>query len=140
VLTISGKALGRKAPLFAEFSVPPPAGVAGKPIALRDLIGHVVRAEVAAFADRQAERRLVRALTARQIADGLAAGKVSAGGSDLDQLVDPAAAIAAAVQAFADRLYLVVLDETEVDDLDAAVALKLDSRLTFVRLTLLAGG
>jgi len=139
VLTVSGKALGRKAPLFADFSVPPPPTVGG-PVTLRELIGHVVRGEVAAFEGRQAERRLLKALTARQIADGLAAGKVAAGGSDLDQRVDPDAAVAAAVQAFADGLYLVILDEAELHDLDAPVPLTADSRLTFLRLTLLAGG
>ncbi len=141
MLTVSAKALGRKKPLFDDFSVPPPAAVAaGEPITLRDLIGHVVRAEVAAFRQRQAERRLLKALTARQVADGLAAGKVSAGGSDLDQPVDPEQAVAAALEAFADGLFLVVVDETEVKDLDSVVALTPDSRLTFIRLALLAGG
>jgi hypothetical protein len=139
MLVVSGKALGRKKPLFAEFSVPPPASATG-PVTLRDLIGHVVRAEVATFQDRQAERRLLKALTAKQIDDALATGKVSAGGSELDQAVDAEAAVATAVEAFADGLYLVVLDETELKDLDAVVPLAADSRLTFVRLTLLAGG
>src|SRR5262249_10565103 len=141
MLTASAKALGRKKPLFDDFSVPPPAAVAaGEPVTLRDLIGHVVRAEVAAFRQRQAERRLLEALTARQIADGLAAGKVQAGGSDLDQPVDPEGAVAAALQAFADGLFLAIVDEAEVKDLDSVVALTPDSRLTFIRLALLAGG
>ncbi len=119
---------------------PPPAVAAGQSITLRDLIGHVVRAEVAAFKERQAERRLLRALTARQIADGLAAGKVQAGGSELDQQVDQDQAVATAVEAFADGLFLVVVDETEVKDLDAVVPVTASSRLTFIRLTMLAGG
>lgn len=139
MLTVTGKALGRKKPLFAEFSVPPPDTAVG-PVTLRDLIGHVVRAEVAAFRDRQAERRLLKALTAKQIDEGLAAGKVSAGGSDIDQKVDVEAAVAAAVEAFADGLYLAVADGTELKDLNAPVPLTADTRLTFVRLTLLAGG
>jgi hypothetical protein len=141
MLTVSGKAVARKKPLFEDFSVPPPDAVAaGQPVTLRDLIGHVVRAEVAAFRQRQAERRLLRALTARQIDEGLAAGKVQAGGSTLDQAVDPDQAVATAVEAFADGLFLVVVDDTEVKDLDAVVPLTASSRLTFIRLTLLAGG
>ena len=140
MLTVSGKTLGRKAPLFADFSVAPPAAAQSEPVRLRDLIGHVVRAEVAAFADRQAERQLVKALTARQVAAGLTAGKVAPGGSDLDQQVDPETAVAAAIQAFEDGLYLVVLDDHELGDLAAPVALAADSRLTFIRLTMLAGG
>jgi hypothetical protein len=141
MLTVSAKALGRKKPLFEDYSVPPPAAVAaGEPVTLRDLIGHVVRAEVAAFRQRQAERRLLKALTARQIQDGLAAGKVQAGGSDLDQPVDPEQAVATALEAFGDGLFLAVVDETEVTDLDGVVPLTPDSRLTFIRLTMLAGG
>ena len=107
---------------------------------LRRLIDHIVRHEVAAFHDRQAERRLTRALTARQIEEGLAAGKVDAGGGSLDQKVDVVQAIATAIEGFQDGLFLVVLDEVEVKDLDAPLTLTESSRLTFIRLTLLAGG
>jgi len=141
MLTISAKAVGRKKPLFEDYSVAPPAAVAaGQPITLRELVGHVVRAEVTAFEQRQAERRLLKALTARQIADGLAGGKVQAGGSDLDQHVDPDQAIATALEAFTDGLFLVVVDEQEVAQLDSVVPLTEGSRLTFIRLTMLAGG
>src|SRR4051812_45743578 len=101
MLTISGKALGRKKPLFDDYAVAAPEQLAaGQPVKLRELLGHVVRAEVAAFQDRQAERRLLKALTARQIDSALATGKVQAGGSDLDQQVDPDQAVASAIEAF----------------------------------------
>lgn len=141
MLTVSAKALGRKKPLFAAFSVQPPDAVAaGRPVTLRDLLGHVVRAEVTAFRQRQADRRLLKALTARQIDDALAAGKVQAGGSDLDQHVDPEQAVATALEAFADGLFLVAVDDTEVKGLDSVVPLTASSRLTFIRFTMLAGG
>ena len=92
MLVVQGKALGRKKPLFDEFSVASP--VAGD-LTLRSLLGHVVRHEVEAFRNRQAERRLLRALTAKQIDEGLAKGKVDSGGSTLDQKVDADGAIAA---------------------------------------------
>ncbi len=137
MLTVQGKALGRKKPLFDDFSVTPPT--TGN-LTLRSLIGHVVRQEVLAFKNRQAERRLLRALTAKQIDEALAKGKVDSGGSTLDQTVDVDAAIAAAIEAFQDGLYLVVLDETDLKDLDAPLTLTETSRLTFIRLSLLAGG
>ena len=141
MLTISGKTLGRKKPLFNDFSVaPPPCTSTSQPITLRDLIAHVVRFEVAAFKERQSERRLVRALTARQIEAGLAVGKVGIGGSDLDQHVDPDQAVSAAIEAFSDGLFFVVVDEAEIKDLDAVVTLTERSRLTFIRFTMLAGG
>src|SRR5262245_14098318 len=107
MLTIEGKALGQKKPIFAEFSVPPPA--TGN-LTLRTLLGHVVRQEVAAFKERQAERKLLHALTSKQIEEGLVAGKVESGGSTLDQKVDAEQAVATATDAFEDGLYLVVLD------------------------------
>jgi hypothetical protein len=143
MVTIAGKALGRKKPLFADFSVPFPPDLKseGDNLTLRDLIARVVRAEVAAFKLRQQERQLFRALTEGEIAQKLLKGKVESGGSDTGkQAVDEEQAVAVALEAFADGLYLVVVDEEEQRDLDREVYLKPDSRLTFIRLTLLAGG
>src|SRR5437868_5964882 len=137
MLQVQGKALGRKKPLFDDFSVSLPTT---GDLTLRSLLDHVVRQEVAAFKNRQAERRLVHALTAKQIDEGLAKGKVDSGGSALDQKVDVDAAITAAIEAFQDGLYLVVIDETELKDLDAPISLTEASRLAFIRLSLLAGG
>lgn len=137
MLRVQGKILGGKRQLFEEFSVPPP--VAGA-LTLRTLLGHVVRQEVAAFHGRQTERRLLRALTAKQIEQGLAKGKVESGGSTLDQKVDVEQAVAAVIEAFQDGLFLIVLDDAELKELDAPVTLTVASRLTFIRLALLAGG
>jgi hypothetical protein len=139
MLTVSGKALGQRKPLFADYSVPlPPAAQNG--VTLRDLIAHVVRAEVVAFRDRQAERKLLKALSADQIAAGAAKGKVQMGGSDVHQDVDEDQAVGNAIQAFEDGLYLVVLDGEEQRDLDRPLALTEESRVAFVRLAMLAGG
>lgn len=140
MLTVSAKAIGRKKPIVDDFSIPVPDALADRSFQLRDVIEHVVRAEVTAFRGRQAERRLLRALTAKQIDEGLATGKVSAGGSDLDQAVDVDQAVATALEAFADGLFLIVVDEVELQDLNAVVQLAESSRLTFIRLTMLAGG
>ena len=61
-LTISGKALGSRRPLFADWLIPFPPELrdeGGR--TLRDLIGSVVRAEVRAFRERQEERQIFRA-------------------------------------------------------------------------------
>jgi hypothetical protein len=141
MLTISGKALGRKKPLFDDFAIPfPPDLGEGGAVTLRDLIARVVRGEVEAFKQRQEERRLLRALTSGEIAEGAARGKVEMGGRDLKQKVDVDEAIATALEAFQDGLYLVVVDGQEQRSLDNQVFLKDDSRVAFVRLTMLAGG
>ncbi len=142
MIIIEGKAMGRRRPLFADWSIPmpPDLGEGGGGLTLRDLIARVVRAEVAAFRDRQQERRLARVLSAAEIDQGVSRGKVDMGGRDLDQQVDDEQAVGAALQAFEDGIYLVVLDGEELRDLDRAVYLRPDSRVTFIRLALLAGG
>ena len=141
MITIRGKALGRKKPLFADWSIPfPPDLGDGGSLTLRDLITRVVRTEVEAFKKRQEERRLLRVLTEGDIARGVGKGKIESGGSDLKQDVDPDQAVAVALEAFEDGLYLVVLDGQEQRQLDQQVYLQPDSTVAFVRLTLLAGG
>jgi hypothetical protein len=138
--TVSGKAVGRRRPLFADWSIPlPPEWHGG--VTLRQLIAGIVRTEIAAFRQRQEERQVFHALTARQIAAGAEKGKIEMGGRETEpQEVDEEAAVAAALQAFQDGLYLVVVDEQEQQELDQAIPVRPDSRVTFIRLTLLAGG
>ncbi len=62
------------------------------------------------------------------------------GGRDLDQKVDVNEAIATALEAFEDGLYLVIVDGQEQRSLDGQVFLNADSKIAFVRLTMLAGG
>jgi hypothetical protein len=141
MIHVSGKALGRRKPLFADWSIPfPPDLGDGGSLTLRDLIARVVRGEVQAFKQRQQDRKLVHALTARDIEQGVARGKVDSGGRDEKQEVDEETSVATALEAFEDGLYLVVVDEEEVKSLDQQVFVKDDSRVTFVRLTMLAGG
>jgi len=144
MMTICGRGLGQRRPLFEDFSVPPPAEIGdGGPLTLRDLITHVVCAEVVAFETRQEARRLDRVLTPGQIEHGRQRGKIAPEGRDPKHQpptkVDMAAAVATALEAFVDGLYLVILDEVECRDLDAIVRVESDSRMTFLRLTFLAG-
>ncbi len=70
-------------------------------------------------------------------------GKITVGGatgSELGGDVDEEEAVATALQAFADGIYFVFLDDVQQEDLDAVVALQPESTLTFIRLTALAGG
>ena len=141
MLTISGKALGKKKPLFEDFSIPfPPDLGDGGSTTLRDLISRVVRGAVEAFKTRQEERKLVKALSATDIEKGAVRGKIDMGGRDLDQKVDLDEAIGVALQAFEDGLYLVIVDGAEQRSLDAQLFIKPDSTVAFVRLVMLAGG
>lgn len=140
-LTVSVEEVGRRKSLLPDWHFPlPPEDGGGGVMTLRELITRIVREEVAEFRQRQAEQRLVPILTARQIEQGVVQGRVVPDGRDLAQPVDDDSAVAAALQAFEDGLYLVILDGEEQRELDRQVWLQPDSKLVFLRLTMLAGG
>jgi hypothetical protein len=142
MITLEARALGRKTPLSPQWSIPAPPVDANEPLTLRALISSIVRDEVRAFSQRQEQRRLLNVLTAKQIQEAAARGKVDMGGRSEDEVspVDEEAAVATALQAFDDGLYLAIIDGTEYRELDAPVRIGADSRMTFLRLTMLAGG
>jgi hypothetical protein len=141
MIRVTGRSIGSRRPLFADWAVPPPprpeSGDGG--LKLRDLIEHVVRFEIAAFEERQEARRLDRVLSPEVIERGEAAGRIAPEGRGGTGRVNIDAAVAAAWEAFEDGLYLVVIDEREYRSLDEAVFLTDDSRMTFLRLVFLAG-
>ncbi len=141
VIHVEGKVLGRKRPLFTDWAVPLPPECRGEGgLTLRQLIAQVVRQEVEAFRRRQQQRRLVRVLSPQQIEQGAQQGKIDSGGRQLHQKVDPEEAVATAWEAFQDGIYLVIIDGQQYQDLDQQVFLQPDSRVTFLRLVMLAGG
>lgn len=142
-MLISSKVLGSKKRLFDDWSVPipPEADSGGGGLTLGELIERIVRQEVKSFQDRQHARQFVRALTAEQIEAAAERGKIEMGASEVGiQAVDSDQAVGAALQAFEDGLYLVIIDDQEQRDLEQQVFLQPDSRITFIRLTMLTGG
>lgn len=141
-MIIVGKTLGRKKPLFDEWSIPPPDDSDGDDdFTLGDLIEHIVRDEVKKFRKRQHDRQFLRCLTSDEIERSAEKGKIEMGGSEVGiQDVDEDQSVAVAHQAFEDGLYLVIIDEFEFKSLQQPVYLTEDSRITFIRLTMLSGG
>lgn len=138
--TVHGKSLGQKRQLFADFSVPLPTAQDGQ-TTVRELVAAIVRDQVRQFEDRQQQRQFLRVLTERDIAEGVEHGKIDSGRTDVPlQPVDLDAAIETALTAFQDGLYLIVIDEQQVQSLEERRAIQSTSHITFVRLTLLAGG
>lgn len=139
VITVSGKSLGSRKPLFADWHIPltPEWGDGGE-LTLRDLLARLVRVEVDSYNARGEDRRLDRVLTNADLEQGHHTGKFAPEGRDTPR-ADLEPAIAAALEAFEDGLYLVFIDEQEQRDLDRPVRLQPDSRVLFVRLTFLAG-
>lgn len=141
-LTVEGKVVGQKRPIFTDWHIelPPVDENNGDRLKLRDLITSIVMKEVDAFITRQEERKLARVMSRQEIEQGVESGKVDAGERDLGQKVNPANAIAIALQAFEDGLYFVFIDEVQQTNLDSEVFLKANSKVTFLRLTALVGG
>jgi hypothetical protein len=136
ILTISGKVLGKSQNLFTTWQME----LSDRSSTLEDLLMQIVRSEIQAFQTRQADRRLTKVLGIIDIEAGVAVGKISSGGSDLDQVIDVQGAIETALQAFQDGFYLVFIDDEQQEDLKATVALTGSSELLFLRLTPLVGG
>jgi hypothetical protein len=113
-------------------------------LTLRDFVAGVVRAEVRALNelnDQRQQERLFRLLTADQIAEKAKQGKVEMGGrSAAVQPIDANQAVAQACQALEKGTYLVLIDGQDYRNLDAEIALRPDSQVMFLRLTLLTGG
>lgn len=143
-ITITGGQAGRKQALFPEWQLPYLESwqAAKGRITLHDLIAQVVEAEVTAYQQRQAEQQTLRLLTARQIAEGAAKGKIDSGGRELDPaaIADPETALATALEAFKDGLYFVFIDGNQVEKLDTPLQLTPNSTVKFLRLVALAGG
>ena len=141
MLTIEAKATGRRNPLAPQWGFPlPPDWAGGEGLTLRVLIDRIVREQVAAFKERQAEARFLQVLTERQIEDGAQAGRIVSGGQNLKQHVDLDAAVATALLGFEDGLYLALIDGVQYHALEEPVRLRPDSTVTFVRLVALSGG
>lgn len=141
-MLITGKTLGSKKRLFDDFSVPiPPSDDGDGGLTLGQLIERIVRVEVKNFQQRQHDRQFLRALSAAEIEAAAQRGKVEMGDSEVgQQAVDAEQAVGAALQAFEDGLYLVVIDDVEQRQLEQEVFINADSRIVFIRLTMLSGG
>jgi hypothetical protein len=141
MLTIEARATGRRRDVIPQWQLPVDDLVpGGSPLTLREFIERVVRAEVAAFAERQAERRLVHFLSEQQIDEQAARGRVDFGGRDLDQQADVEESVGVALESFEDGVYLVLIDGYQHESLDEQVNVGTDSHVTFLRLVPLAGG
>ena len=107
---------------------------------LRGLIAALVQEEVAGYEARRESRQVLRLLTPADLATGQASGRILTGERSVPRAPEPEAAVARALEAFGDGLFLAVLDGGQIDDLDAPVTVTPSSRLRLVRLVALAGG
>jgi hypothetical protein len=142
MVTVEARAAAARRALIPKWQLPvDEIAPGGSPLTLRELIERMVRREIAAFRGRQSERRLVRVLSQREVAEAAARGRVAFGASEVEeQEVDGDVAVGVALESFEDGLYYVLIDGTQYQSLDEQVHLGPDSRVTFLRLVALAGG
>ena len=141
-MIISTKILGKRKPPIDDWHYLPPKEITDPGeggLTLRELLTHIVIDQVRLYNERQNNSLLTQVLSDQQIQAAAATGEVSMGGNEEIQLASEEMAIGTALQAFEDGLYLVFIDETEQSDLDAQVFVNKESKLTFIKLTFLAG-
>lgn len=133
-MIVETKIVGRQDTDTRDISLP------SEVVSLRDLLSALVRHELAAYQDRRSASRTLRVLTPADLARGVDTGVYGRESRAVAAPPSEAEAVARAVEAFHDGLYFVFLDDAQIEDLEAPVAIRGDSRLRLVRLTALAGG
>ena len=117
---------------------PIPFELSGTPKTVRGLITQTVTACVSEYEKRQQDNT-PRPLTAQQITDMSDVGKIAFGINYGENRPDLQKAISSALQAFADGIYRVFLNDAELTSPEQEITLTGNDILTFVRLTQLAG-
>lgn len=112
-------------------------GSGSDPFRVRHLIEKLVHECIRDFNLREKDRAF-SLLTQEKIDEGLRKGRIGSPREE-KQEVNLDIAVGQALQAFEDRLYLLFVDRNEKRDLDEIVKLELDTEITVIRLTALAG-
>ena len=132
---VNVKSIGKRRPALAKKPYELPDNIK----TLSDLITTVTRQEVEMYNERGVDEMLIPFLTEAEIADQSNIGKVGFGRLYSEKKADLEKAIDTALEGFVDGLFKVVINETEIEDLDTQVNLQENDVLTFIRLTFLAG-
>lgn len=111
-----------------------------EPGSLRDLLSALVRHELAAYEERRTVSQTLRVLTPADLARGVDAGVYGREKRAFAAPPSEADAIARAVGAFTDGLFFVFVDDVQVEELEAPVVVRPNSKVRLIRLVALAGG
>lgn len=134
-VSVRVKALGKRRDVLPPQPYTLPEGIGS----LRELLTAFVETEVERYNGKDTERPLLAALSAEEILTQAESGKVGFERLWSDRKADTARAVKTAIQAFEDGLVRVLMDETELRELDAPLTVPEGAVFTFVRLTFLSG-
>ncbi len=133
ILTLQLKRLGKKKIHLLEFEIEK------QPQTLKELIEECVKSEVKRYNEKREEIKLMSFLSPKDIQEQSETGKIGFGDLENRELAQVDEAIANALLAFEDGLYVVFVDDEEIKSFEQSIALKPDSVIAFIRLTFLTG-
>lgn len=108
-------------------------------MALRDFLAETVKITVREYNQGKTSDEVLKCLSAAEITDQAAAGKVTFGIHYGRNRAEEQEAIANVLQCFRDGMIAVFIDNERFEALEQMVPLRENSEVTFVRLTFLAG-
>ena len=129
------KAIAKKKPIIDELCYELPDNTI---TASDELISWLVRCEVKKYNQKKPAQMVFKYLTDESIGDQSATGKIGFGDRQNDLEQNEEEAVKNALQCYEDGIYKVFLNEQEVTYKET-ITLKSEDRLTFLRLTMLAG-
>ena len=132
-ITLQLKRLGKKKVKQVPFTL------VETPKNLEELLIGCVKNQVAAFSKKRMEVNVVGFLSPAEIQDQAQSGKVDFGDLANKDLADEQKAIDNVLLTFKDGLFVVFIDDDEVTDLKAPIALSNESVIAFIRMTFLVG-
>lgn len=127
------KSLRKRRSELLEYRLPDGIGTVG------ELIEAFVKEEVKRFNEKDTDLPLISVLSAEDIEASSKSGKVAFGRLYSEAKADESIAVNAALSAFRDGLFRILMDETELKSLDEAITIREGAVFTFIRLTFLAG-
>lgn len=133
ILTLQLKRLGKKKIHLLEFEIEK------QPQTLKELIEECVKSEVKHYNEKREEIKLMSFLSPKDIQEQSETGKIGFGDLENRELAQVDEAIANALLAFEDGLYVVFVDDEEIKSFEQSIDLKPDSVIAFIRLTFLTG-
>lgn len=133
ILTLQLKRLGKKKIHLLEFEIEK------QPQTLKDLIEECVKSEVKRYNEKREEIKLMSFLSPKDIQEQSETGKIGFGDLENRELAQVDEAIANALLAFEDGLFVVFVDDEEIKSFEQSIDLKPDSVIAFIRLTFLTG-
>ncbi len=134
-IKVNIKQLGSKRDKIAETDF----HVDGNPATLRELIAEAVHTCVTDYNTRAEKGEDAAPLSAEDIRAMSEIGKIAFGINYGGKTADEQKAIRDAVQAYEDGLFRVFIGDCQAGELDGKITLTENSRVTFIRLTMLTG-